>query len=257
MFLGRETFVRSFMQQKRDNILRGELLCKNFKSRKVVDEASFEVRSGEVVGLLGPNGAGKTTSFYMMVGLLYPQSGKVFLGSEDITFLPMHKRARRGISYLPQSTSIFRKLSVQDNLLSIMELAGVPRSQRKDFLQDLMKKFQISHIALSMGAALSGGERRRVEIARSLITSPVFLLLDEPFAGVDPLTVQEIQSLIRNLRDEGLGILITDHNVRETLGICDRAYVLSQGKIIANGNPQFILASSLVKEIYLGENFKL
>jgi len=237
--------------------LRAESLCKSFKSRQVVKSVSFSIKKGEVVGLLGPNGAGKTTSFYMVVGLLYPQTGSVFLKGEDITNLPMHLRARKGISYLPQNMSIFRKLTVEDNLKAIMEVTKVPRQKRKALTQDLLEKFQIGHIAKSLGSALSGGERRRVEIARSLIIEPDFLLLDEPFAGVDPVTVQEIQAIIENLRLEGLGVLITDHNVRETLGSCDRAYVLSEGQIIAHGNPTEVSESKLVREIYLGENFKL
>lgn len=243
--------------QSKSRTLRAVGLNKSFRGREVVKDATFEVHTGEVVGLLGPNGAGKTTSFYMVVGLLYPQTGQVFLDDNEITLTPMHKRSEKGISYLPQNNSIFRKLSVRDNLTSIMEISQIPQKERKALLLSLMNKFQISHIADTMGAALSGGERRRVEIARSLIINPRFLLLDEPFAGVDPLTVQEIQVLITRLKEDGIGVLITDHNVRETLGICDRAYVLSQGQIVAHGDPDSILASSLVKEIYLGENFRL
>lgn len=239
------------------SILRADKLCKTFKGRDVVKSVSFEVNSGEVIGLLGPNGAGKTTSFYMVVGLLFPQMGKVKLDDKDITKMPMHQRAKLGISYLPQNMSIFRKMSVEDNLLSIMEITGVPKKQRASYLKELLSKFQISHIADSMGSALSGGERRRVEIARSLIIQPKFLLLDEPFAGVDPVTVQEIQGIIETLKKDGLGVLITDHNVRETLGSCDRAYVLSSGEIIAHGNPSEISNSKIVREIYLGENFRL
>lgn len=232
-------------------------LEKWFKTRQVVKSASFTVNTGEVVGLLGPNGAGKTTSFYMVVGLLYPSKGQVFMGDEDITHLPMHIRARKGISYLPQNMSIFRKMTVEENLVSVMEVCHVPREDRPAFLDELLGKFQIRHIAKSMGAALSGGERRRVEIARALIIRPKFLLLDEPFAGIDPMTVQEIQGIIGKLRDEGLGVLITDHNVRETLGSCDRAYILSGGQIIAHGLPDEIANSQTVKETYLGENFRL
>jgi lipopolysaccharide export system ATP-binding protein len=232
-------------------------LEKSFKTRQVVKGATFNVREGEVVGLLGPNGAGKTTSFYMVVGLLYPSKGQVFMGEEEITHLPMHIRARKGISYLPQNMSIFRKMSVEDNLRSVMEVCHVPRDERQTFLDELLGKFQIRHIAKSMGAALSGGERRRVEIARALIIKPKFLLLDEPFAGIDPMTVQEIQGIIGKLRDEGLGVLITDHNVRETLGSCDRAYILSGGQIIAHGLPEEVSNSQTVRETYLGENFKL
>jgi lipopolysaccharide export system ATP-binding protein len=237
--------------------LRAVDLVKNFKSKTVVNHVSFQVQTGQVIGLLGPNGAGKTTSFYMIVGLLFPQSGSVFLGDEDITDLPMHVRAKRGISYLPQNMSIFRRLSVEDNLLAIMEIVNIPQHERKNRLEELLTKFQISHISKSMGAALSGGERRRVEIARALITNPKFLLLDEPFAGIDPMTVQEIQGIIQKLKEEGLGVLITDHNVRETLGSCDKSYILSSGKIIAEGLPEEISRSQVVREIYLGENFKL
>ncbi len=237
--------------------LRAVGLCKSFKTRNVVKDVSFYVSTGEVVGLLGPNGAGKTTSFYMVVGLLFPQSGQVFLDDEEITKLPMHLRAGRGISYLPQNTSIFRKMTVEDNLLAIMEVTRVPRNQRRDLLNSLLEKFQIKKIAKSLGSSLSGGERRRVEIARSLIINPKFLLLDEPFAGVDPVTVQEIQAIIEDLKNDGLGVLITDHNVRETLGSCHRAYVLSDGQIIAHGDPNEVANSPLVREIYLGENFKL
>lgn len=228
-----------------------------FKNRQVVKGASFSVKTGEVVGLLGPNGAGKTTSFYMVVGLLYPSKGQVYLGDQDITHLPMHIRARKGISYLPQNMSIFRKMTVEDNLRSVMEVAHVPRDERDAFVDELLGKFQVRHIAKSVGAALSGGERRRVEIARALIIRPKFLLLDEPFAGIDPMTVSEIQGIITQLRNEGLGVLITDHNVRETLGACDRAYILSGGQIIAHGIPEEISNSQTVRETYLGENFKL
>lgn len=232
-------------------------LEKNFKSRKVVKSVSFEVKVGEVVGLLGPNGAGKTTSFYMMVGLLFPNSGKVLLDGEDITDCPMHLRARRGISYLPQNMSIFRKLTVEENLLAIMEVVGEPPHHRKQRLEELLTKFQITHIAKSLGAALSGGERRRVEIARALIIRPKFLLLDEPFAGIDPVTVQEIQGIVKGLKAEGLGVLITDHNVRETLSSCERAYILTSGEIIAHGVPEEVANNQTVRDVYLGENFRL
>lgn len=232
-------------------------LRKSFKSREVVKAVSFNVKTGEVVGLLGPNGAGKTTSFYMMVGLLYPDSGRVILGGEDITDQPMHIRAQRGISYLPQNMSIFRKLSVEDNLKSIMEVVGTPIHKRKKLLEELLARFQITHISKSRGLSLSGGERRRVEIARALVINPVFLLLDEPFAGIDPVTVQEIQEIILDLKRDGLGVLITDHNVRETLGSCDRAYILTEGEIIAHGGAHEIATNKRVRDIYLGENFKL
>ena len=236
--------------------LKAENLERWFKQRQVVKSVSFNVKQNEVVGLLGPNGAGKTTSFYMVVGLLYPTNGKVYMGDEEITHLPMHIRARKGISYLPQNMSIFRKMTVENNLRAVMEVSQVPRQDRADFLDELLGKFQIRHIAKSMGAALSGGERRRVEIARALIIKPKFLLLDEPFAGIDPVTVQEIQGIIGNLRNEGLGVLITDHNVRETLGSCDRAYILSGGEIIAHGLPDEVAANRVVRETYLGEHFK-
>jgi lipopolysaccharide export system ATP-binding protein len=231
-------------------------LRKAFKAKEVVKSVSFDVKIGEVVGLLGPNGAGKTTSFYMMVGLVYPNSGEVFFGDRAITTLPMHLRARLGISYLPQNMSIFRKMTVEDNLTAIMEVADIPQHKRKQLLDDLLTKFRITHIAKSLGASLSGGERRRVEIARALITSPKFLLLDEPFAGIDPVTVQEIQGIIASLKEEGLGVLITDHNVRETLTSCDRAYILTSGQIVAEGNPQEVASNQVVRDVYLGENFK-
>jgi len=249
--------VSAIRLHKDELTLRAERLERWFKTRQVVKSATFKVNTGEVVGLLGPNGAGKTTSFYMVVGLLYPSAGNVFLGDEDITHLPMHVRAKKGISYLPQNMSIFRKMSVEQNLRSVMEVTGVPRDERPAFLDELLGKFQIRHIAKSMGAALSGGDRRRVEIERALIIRPQFLLLAEPFAGIDPMTVQEIQGIIGKLRDEGLGVLITDHNVRETLGSCDRAYILSGGEIIAHGLPEEVAGSQQVRDTYLGENFKL
>ncbi|MCX6123231.1 MAG: LPS export ABC transporter ATP-binding protein [Proteobacteria bacterium] len=233
-----------------------EGLSKNFKQRRVVNNVSFRVKTGEVVGLLGPNGAGKTTSFYMVVGLLYPQKGRILMNDEDITDLPMHVRAKKGISYLPQNMSIFRRMTVEDNLISVMEVCGLPRNLRSARLEELLTKFQIAHIAKSLGAALSGGERRRVEIARSLIIEPRFLLLDEPFAGIDPVTVNEIQGIILSLKQDGIGVLITDHNVRETLGSCDRAYILSAGQIIAHGLPDEVANNAMVRETYLGENFK-
>ncbi|WP_141730737.1 LPS export ABC transporter ATP-binding protein [Oligoflexus tunisiensis] len=239
-------------------ILEARDIRKFFRAREVVKTVNFNVAQGEVVGLLGPNGAGKTTSFYMVVGLLFPNEGHILLNGEDITDLPMHVRARRGISYLPQNMSIFRKLTVEENLRAIMEVVGIPSHERKDSIEQLLNKFQITHIAKSLGAALSGGERRRVEIARALIIKPKFLLLDEPFAGIDPVTVQEIQKIIEKLRDEdGLGVLITDHNVRETLGSCDRAYILTSGQIIAHGNPEAIAADPKVRSVYLGENFRM
>lgn len=232
-------------------------LFKAYNKRPVVKSVSFTVNLGEVVGLLGPNGAGKTTSFYMVVGLLFPDAGQVFLGDEDITVTPMYKRGRKGISYLPQNSSIFRKLTVEQNLLAIMEVVNTPRTMRKKLLTELLDQFQIGRIAKSLGASLSGGERRRVEIARALIGKPSFLLLDEPFAGIDPVTVQEIQGIITSLVDDKLGVLITDHNVRETLASCNRAYVLAAGEIIAHGGSEAILSNPLVKEKYLGDKFSL
>ena len=246
------------MSEEDNNLVfRASHIKKSFKKKEVVKGVSFQVKKGEVVGLLGPNGAGKTTSFYMMVGLLYPNSGGVFLGEEDITHLPMHLRVRRGISYLPQNMSIFRKLTVADNLIAVMEVVGVPQHDRRNLLDELLNKFQITHIMKSVGSTLSGGERRRVEIARALISKPSFLLLDEPFAGVDPVTVQEIQVVISKLKEDGLGVLITDHNVRETLGSCDRSYILTAGEIIAHGLPDTIANDKTVRDVYLGENFRL
>jgi lipopolysaccharide export system ATP-binding protein len=226
--------------------LRSSNLIRKFGDRTVVNDVSFHVNSGEVVGLLGPNGAGKTTSFYMTVGLLKPTSGSVKIDDNDITDLPIHKRARMGIGYLPQNSSVFRKLSVEDNLIGIMEVWGVPKAERGDLLEKLI------------GLSLSGGERRRLEIARTLVISPQFLLLDEPFAGIDPVTVTEIQELIKELvKTENLGVLITDHNVRETLSLCTRAYVLAGGEILAEGSPSDVANNERVKQIYLGENFIL
>jgi lipopolysaccharide export system ATP-binding protein len=231
---------------------------RKFDGRLVVQDVSFYVRQGEIVGLLGPNGAGKTTSFYMTVGLLRPSAGRVEIDGVDITELPIHKRARMGIGYLPQNASVFRKLTVEDNILAIMEVWGIARDKRKPLLEKLIEQFGIGHIRKSLGLSLSGGERRRVEIARTLVMSPRFLLLDEPFAGIDPVTVDEIQKLIARLvREQNLGVLITDHNVRETLGVCHRAYILAGGQILAEGDPQEVARMDRVKEVYLGENFTL
>ncbi|MEY2988804.1 MAG: export transporter ATP-binding protein [Pseudomonadota bacterium] len=233
-------------------------LMKKFDSRVVVEDVSFHVKQGEIVGLLGPNGAGKTTSFYMTVGLLRPSSGNVTIDGTDITELPIHKRSRMGIGYLPQNASVFRKLSVEDNITAVMEVWGIPRTERKAMLERLIEQFGIGHIRKSMGLSLSGGERRRLEIARTLVMSPRFLLLDEPFAGIDPVTVDEIQKLVASLvREQNLGVLITDHNVRETLGVCQRAYILAGGKILAEGDPVEVASLDRVKEVYLGENFTL
>lgn len=240
------------------NTLRAENLVKSFRTRKVVDQVSMTVNSGEVVGLLGPNGAGKTTSFYMMVGLIAANKGRIYLNDKDITKLPMHNRARMGLGYLPQEASVFRKLSVADNIMAILETRNeLKRKQRKQILQELLDELQIDHIRDNTGISLSGGERRRVEIARALAAAPRFILLDEPFAGVDPISVLEIQRIIRQLTDMDIGVLITDHNVRETLGICQRAYILSSGQVIAEGSPEAVLEDQQVKDVYLGQNFSL
>ena len=237
--------------------LKAENLVKRYKSRTVVNDASLSVNSGEVVGLLGPNGAGKTTCFYMMVGLVRADEGHIFLDGNDITRLPLHARAQRGVGYLPQEASIFRKLSVEDNIMAILEAQKISRQDREEQLQLLLEELQIEHIRESIGMSLSGGERRRVEIARALASKPAFILLDEPFAGVDPISVIDIQKSIEHLISLNIGILITDHNVRETLGICHRAYILSDGKIIAHGQPDEILANDQVREVYLGHDFRL
>ncbi|MCA1798617.1 MAG: LPS export ABC transporter ATP-binding protein [Xanthomonadaceae bacterium] len=233
-------------------------LGKQYQSRKVVQAVSLEVASGEVVGLLGPNGAGKTTSFYMIVGLIASDEGRIVLDGHDITHLPIHARARRGLGYLPQEASVFRKLSVADNVAAILEARDdLDEAGRERVLEELLDELHIAHIRNSLGLSLSGGERRRVEIARALAADPRFILLDEPFAGVDPLSVIDIQRIIEHLRDRGIGVLITDHNVRETLGICNRAYILSAGRVIAAGTPADILENREVREVYLGQNFRL
>ena len=238
--------------------LQANNLVKSYQSRTVVDGVSFNVNSGEVVGLLGPNGAGKTTSFYMVVGLVQADSGSIYLGDEDITHLPMHARAQKGIGYLPQEASVFRKLTVEDNILAVLEAKKqLNQAQRKEKLEALIDDLQIDHIRHNTGLSLSGGERRRVEIARALASQPAFVLLDEPFAGVDPISVIEIQKIVKHLIERNIGVLITDHNVRETLGICDRAYILSGGKIIAQGQPEEILSNEEVREVYLGRDFRL
>lgn len=237
--------------------LRVENIAKTYKKRKVVQGVSFQIESGQVVGLLGPNGAGKTTSFYMVVGLVTPDAGEVYLDNEGIGKAPMYKRARIGLSYLPQEPSIFRKLTVAENIQVALEAHGYSEAQRAEKLESLLADFHINHIRESFGYALSGGERRRVEIARSLAGSPKFLLLDEPFAGIDPIAVADIQDIIRLLKSKGMGVLITDHNVRETLGICDRAYILKEGQIQVQGTADEIANNELAKKFYLGENFKL
>ena len=237
--------------------LRAEGLQKSYNGRTVVAGVDLGVRSGQVIGLLGPNGAGKTTSFYMVVGLARPDQGRVFLDDRDLTDLPMDKRARAGISYLPQEASVFRKLTVADNLLAILETVEPERARRQERLQNLLDELNIAHIRDSKGYALSGGERRRVEIARSLVLEPAFLLLDEPFAGIDPIAVIDIQSIIADLKQRGIGILISDHNVRETLGVCDRAYILNRGEVLEYGTPETIAQSQVAREIYLGDTFRL
>jgi lipopolysaccharide export system ATP-binding protein len=238
--------------------LRVQGLAKRYRSRQVVKDLSLEVSSGEVVGLLGPNGAGKTTAFYMIVGLVPCDQGTIALGEHDVSRLPVHRRARLGLGYLPQEASVFRKLSVEDNIRAILETRdGVSRERRTELLEGLLEELHIGHIRNSLGQSLSGGERRRVEIARALAAEPQFMLLDEPFAGVDPISVLDIQRIIRHLSARNIGVLITDHNVRETLGICSRAYIVSGGSVIASGTADEILANREVREVYLGQDFKL
>jgi lipopolysaccharide export system ATP-binding protein len=238
--------------------LRATGLAKSYKSRQVVRDLSLEVKNGEVVGLLGPNGAGKTTAFYMIVGLIPCDAGRIHLDDKDLTFLAMHKRAQLGLGYLPQEASIFRKLSVEDNVLAILESReDLERAARERRLEELLEELRIGHVRKSLGMSLSGGERRRVEIARALAAEPRFMLLDEPFAGVDPLSVLDIQRIIRELTSRDIGVLITDHNVRETLGVCSRAYIVNQGTVIAAGSAEEILANPQVREVYLGESFRL
>lgn len=241
-----------------EQLLRAQGLCKRYRGRDVVDDVSLQVRSGEIVGLLGPNGAGKTTSFYMIIGLAKPDTGSIHLGERDITNLPMHARAQLGLGYLPQEASVFRKLSVADNIMAILQVRkDLNRDQRKARLVDLLDELSIGHIRDSQGMSLSGGERRRVEIARALAAEPSFILLDEPFAGIDPISIGDIRSIVRHLQDRGIGVLITDHNVRETLSICERAYILSQGKVIAEGDRDSVLANEEVRKVYLGQDFRL
>lgn len=235
--------------------LRTENLVKSYRKRKVVNQVSIEVRQGEVVGLLGPNGAGKTTTFYMVVGLTRPDSGRIILNGEDLTHFPMYQRARKGIGYLPQEPSVFRKLTVEENLVAVLESQKLSSFECKKRARALLRELNILHIKNAKTYSLSGGERRRVEISRSLATSPAFILLDEPFAGIDPIAVSDIQSIIAHLKKIGIGVLITDHNVRETLSITDRAYIISEGKIIAAGDPNTVAQDENVKKIYLGEQF--
>lgn len=240
------------------SILTAENLAKSYKSRKVVSDVSLTVNSNEIVGLLGPNGAGKTTTFYMVVGLVRQDQGKIIIDGEDISLLPMHNRAQRGIGYLPQEASIFRRLTVYENLMAVLEIRkDLTTQQRREKADELIEEFNIGHIRDSLGQSLSGGERRRVEIARALAANPKFILLDEPFAGVDPISVSDIKKIITDLRNRGLGVLITDHNVRETLDVCERAYIVGEGKIIATGTPEQVMNDEHVKRIYLGEQFKL
>ncbi|KXF80046.1 LPS export ABC transporter ATP-binding protein [Enterovibrio coralii] len=239
-------------------ILTAKNLAKSYNGRKVVTDVSLEVKSGEIVGLLGPNGAGKTTSFYMIVGLVARDEGTIHIDETDISIQPMHNRSRMGIGYLPQEASIFRKLSVYDNLMAVLQTRKeLSKAERQDKAEDLLDEFNIQHIRNSMGMALSGGERRRVEIARALAANPKFILLDEPFAGVDPISVIDIKKIIEHLRDRGLGVLITDHNVRETLSVCEHAYIVSQGHLIAHGTPDEVLNDEHVKRVYLGDQFRL
>jgi lipopolysaccharide export system ATP-binding protein len=237
--------------------LLAEDLVKIYKKKRVVDSVTLEVESGRVVGLLGPNGAGKTTTFYMIVGLIRPDGGKVFLDGQDITSQPMYVRARKGIGYLPQEASIFRKLTVEENVLAILETLPLTRSERYSRLEGLLEELNVGHLARRKAYTLSGGERRRVEITRALVTAPSFILLDEPFAGIDPIAVVDIQKVIGQLKDRGIGVVISDHNVRETLGVCDRAYILNEGVLIESGPPETIASSSVAREFYLGEGFRL
>ncbi|HDS7239102.1 LPS export ABC transporter ATP-binding protein [Morganella morganii] len=233
-------------------------LAKAYKGRKVVEDVTLEVSSGEIVGLLGPNGAGKTTTFYMVVGIVPRDAGAISIDDEDISLLPLHERARKGIGYLPQEASIFRRLTVWQNLMAVLEIRkDLNNDERRERAEELMEEFHISHLRDNLGQSLSGGERRRVEISRALAANPKFILLDEPFAGVDPISVIDIKKIIQHLRDYGLGVLITDHNVRETLDVCERAYIVSQGHMIAHGSPESILNNEQVKRVYLGEGFRL
>jgi lipopolysaccharide export system ATP-binding protein len=248
---------RTWQDKQEMQILKTENLVKTFKGRRVVDDVSLGIRQGEVVGLLGPNGAGKTTTFYIIVGLTSPDGGKVFLDGREITHLPMYLRARSGISYLPQEPSVFRKLTVEENILAILETLPLRGKQRRERLDELVEELGLSHVRRNRGYMLSGGERRRVEIARSLVISPFFILLDEPFAGIDPIAVFDIQRIISHLKAKQIGILITDHNVRETLKVTDRAYIINEGRIFRSGTPRELASDQEVKKLYLGESFRL
>ncbi len=238
-------------------LLKAEKLIKTYGSRKIVDSLSLEVKSGEIVGLLGPNGAGKTTTFYMLVGLINPDSGRIIFKDRNITKLPMYKRANCGIGYLSQESSVFRRLTVRENIMAILEAIGVPRSERKKRLEKLLAELGISHLAKSKAYALSGGEKRRLEITRALVTEPSCILLDEPFSGIDPIAVFEAQQIIKELRDRGLGVLLTDHSVRETLAITDRSYIMFEGKILISGTSEQLISDPKAREIYLGEQFTM
>ena len=238
-------------------ILRAEHLVKIYKGRRVVNDISVEVKQGEIVGLLGPNGAGKTTSFYMIVGLIQPNEGKIFLEDNDITGLPMYKRAQLGIGYLAQEASVFRKLSVEENILAVLEMTKIPKKEQKEKVESLLEEFSLTHVRKNLGMVLSGGERRRTEIARALAVDPKFVLLDEPFAGVDPIAVEEIQTIVAKLKNKNIGILITDHNVNETLSITDRAYLMFEGRLLKAGTAEELAADEQVRKVYLGSNFVL
>ena len=239
------------------NTLRSDSLVKIYKKRKVVNKASVQVSKGEIVGLLGPNGAGKTTTFYMLTGMIKPDAGNVYLDDEEITKIPMYKRARMGIGYLPQEASIFRRMTVEDNILAVLEMTKLDKAARIKKCESLLDELSIDHIRKSKGFQLSGGERRRTEIARALATDPSFILLDEPFAGIDPIAVEDIMNIVANLKNRGIGILITDHNVRETLGITDRAYIMNEGQRLVDGAPEYIVNNELARKVYLGVNFSL
>ena len=238
-------------------LLRTESISKTYKNRTVVKEVSIELKKGEIVGLLGPNGAGKTTSFYMMVGLVKPDQGNVYLDDQDITKTPMYKRSKMGIGYLPQEVSVFRKLSVEDNILAILQMTSLTKQEQYNRLEDLIEEFGLNHVRKNLGIKLSGGEKRRTEIARTLAINPSFILLDEPFAGVDPIAVEDIQRIVLKLKKKGIGVLITDHNVQETLSIVDRAYLLFEGSILKSGSAETLSKDEQVKKVYLGQNFEL
>lgn len=256
-----EPAIRESEEQEKTEPQLGKLvatdLVKIYRKRRVVDKVSLTVNRGEIIGLLGPNGAGKTTTFYMIVGLIRPDGGQIFLDGKDVTSQPMYLRAREGITYLPQEASIFRKLTVEQNILAILETMGLSREERRQRLSELLDELNVGHLARNKGYSLSGGERRRVEITRALVTSPNFLLLDEPFAGIDPLAVIDIQTIVAQLKEKGIGILMSDHNVRETLKVCDRAYIVNEGTILEEGDPDQIASSQRARRIYLGEEFTL